>query len=370
MRSDDVEDDPSGLGRMSGISGLSMPSDDADADDIRESVMSSLSSHSLDRPHKRSHSQGSEEAFLQQPHSSSGSDFTMPAALAAFNLIFGCSAIDSAVKVMRGDDLSPGPIHVHAVNKGMMPRHFQKTRLAQVIQAHDGAIYTMKFSVDGKYLATGGEDARVLVWIVGQLPTPTEESLDSPAPSVASEGNDASQPQAGAAQRSQQQAKSGGGAALSVGSGSGKDELAESASIASISNSEDRSVSSSDRDDLEANASIPDKVDRNIIIFPTPFREYIGHTESVLDVAWSGSNFLLSASADKFVRLWRLEENGRCLKLFGHTDIVTSVDFHPSNDTHFVSACFNGQIRLWDNIRSNTLDYAVAPLDEVCLRTI
>lgn len=277
---------------------------------------------------------GSED-FTRGGHSESSD---LPEAISTFNLIFGRTQADDALKILRSDDLSvPGPIHVHAENKGLMPRHFSKTRLAQVIQAHDGAIYTLKFSPDGKYLATGGEDARVVVWIVGQLPVPIEESIDSPTPSVVSDGAE-NPPKGGLPEKPLLE--------------KGREEEG---------GSKEPSLSSSDRDDLEA---LPDRVDRNVIVYPSPFRDYTGHTDSVLDVAWSGSNFLLSASADKFVRLWRLEDDSRCLKLFGHTDIVTSVDFHPSNDTHFISACYNGQVRLWDNIRSNTLDYAVSPLDD------
>ena len=315
---------------------LSLASVDGGGDEEkpRGSSLSSISSSfsALDRERKAGSPSGSEDLTLLRGQYDSSSDFTLPEAISAFNLIFGRTHADDALKILRSDDLSvPGPIHVHAENKGLMPRHFSNTRLAQVIQAHDGAIYTLKFSPDGKYLATGGEDARVVVWIVGQLPAPIEESIDSPTPSVVSDvgGGEAT-------------AEHGGGG----GGGGGSDK--------------EPSLSSSDRDESEA--ALPDRVDRDVIVYPSPFREYVGHTESVLDVAWSGSNFLLSASADKFVRLWRLEDESRCLKLFGHTDIVTSVDFHPSNDTHFISACYNGQVRLWDNIRSNSLDYAVAPL--------
>jgi WD40 repeat protein len=41
------------------------------------------------------------------------------------------------------------------------------------------------------------------------------------------------------------------------------------------------------------------------------------------------SNFLLSASMDKTVRLWHVTK-AKCLSLYQHSDFVTAVAFHPN----------------------------------------
>ena len=46
-----------------------------------------------------------------------------------------------------------------------------------------------------------------------------------------------------------------------------------------------------------------------------PLRVYQGHKADVLDVAWSKSQFLLSASMDKSVRLWHISMDD-CLRVF------------------------------------------------------
>ena len=100
-----------------------------------------------------------------------------------------------------------------------------------------------------------------------------------------------------------------------------------------------------------------DVVDSNVIIYPVPCRIYSnGHTEPILDMAWSRSNFLLTASSDQNVCLWHVSQNER-LQYFVHNDIVTSVDFHPIHDRYFISGSFDGKVRMWDVISSTVSDF-------------
>ena len=46
-----------------------------------------------------------------------------------------------------------------------------------------------------------------------------------------------------------------------------------------------------------------------------PMRTWVGHKADVLDVCWSRSQFMLSASMDKTVRLWHISMD-ECLRVF------------------------------------------------------
>ena len=98
------------------------------------------------------------------------------------------------------------------------------------------------------------------------------------------------------------------------------------------------------------------------LIWPTPFRTFVGHTLDVIDISWSKSHFILSASADHNVRLWHVTR-GDCLQVFRHPDIATSIDFHPLHDRYFVSGCFDRKLRIWDII-SDTLNKEWVSLSE------
>lgn len=83
-------------------------------------------------------------------------------------------------------------------------------------------------------------------------------------------------------------------------------------------------------------------------IFNTdPLFIFHGHEGEVVDLSWSpNSLLLLSASIDGTVRLWTPTRSD-CLAVFPHSDIVTSVAFHPRDDRIFISGSFDCRIRLW-----------------------
>lgn len=43
-----------------------------------------------------------------------------------------------------------------------------------------------------------------------------------------------------------------------------------------------------------------------LLFAPTPFKELVGHTDVVLDIAWSGA-YILSSGTDMTVRMWHLQ---------------------------------------------------------------
>nr|VDD00337.1 unnamed protein product [Brassica oleracea] len=76
----------------------------------------------------------------------------------------------------------------------------------------------------------------------------------------------------------------------------------------------------------------------------TPFQVLHGHTGDVLDLAWSDSNFLLSASKDKTVRLWRVGCD-ECLHIFHHNNYRGGGNYMINR-----SMTFTGQVRALEKI--------------------
>ena len=184
-------------------------------------------------------------------------------------------------------------------------KEFSGLRLIQSVYAHDGVIWVAKFSPNGKFLATAGQDGTVTVW-----KTRTNRSMTDLDGAQGSDGNNTNKYRLDT------------DGAESVGPVDDRqdEEMVERPSV--------------------TYGSVP-------VLDPTPYRVYKGHKKDVLDLSWSSSNFLFSASMDKTVRLWHVSVDD-CLKIFRHNDFVTSIAVHPQNEAMFLSGSIDGKVRLWN----------------------
>ncbi|ROW04924.1 hypothetical protein VPNG_07007 [Cytospora leucostoma] len=110
------------------------------------------------------------------------------------------------------------------------------------------------------------------------------------------------------------------------------------------------------QEEEEASAGPGERLSAPVFV-ERPFKEFIGHTNEILDLAWSKNNFLLSASMDKTVRLWHISRD-ECLCTFKHKDLVTKVAFHPTDDRFFLAGSLDMVFRLW-SIPDKTVAYSV-----------
>ncbi|KAJ6714288.1 TRANSDUCIN/WD40 REPEAT-LIKE SUPERFAMILY PROTEIN [Salix viminalis] len=188
----------------------------------------------------------------------------------------------------------------------------------QEFLAHKGSILTMKFSLDGQYLATGGEDGIVRVWKV--IEDNSSNQFDIPDTDTS---------------------------CLYFT----MNHLSELASLdvdkKGIDKMKRRGTSDS------TCVVVPPKVFR---VLEKSLHEFEGHNGEVLDLSWSKKRFLLSSSVDKTVRLWQVGCD-RCLRVFSHNNYVTSVNFNPVDDNYFISGSIDGKVRIWEVLDCRVVDY-------------
>ncbi|MQM05652.1 hypothetical protein Taro_038465 [Colocasia esculenta] len=202
-------------------------------------------------------------------------------------------------------NLSVHDAEEHKAGTTKMRRHgkscteFAALNVDQEFQAHKGSIWTMKFSPDGRYLATGGEDCVVRVWRVVEMETSCK--------------------------------------VLSANLGKVK---------------EFKLIPKSRCFDLGM-VVIPRKAFK---LEETPLHEFHGHTSDVLAFSWSKSNCLLTSSKDKTVRLWQVGLDF-CLGVFRHNNYVTCVQFNPADDGYFISGSIDGKVRIWRISESRVVDW-------------
>nr|UNY85673.1 WD40-containting protein [Zea mays] len=186
----------------------------------------------------------------------------------------------------------------------------------QVIKGHDGAILAMKFSPDGQFLATGGEDGVVRVWGVAQSED-CKIPMDDPSCVYLK-------------------------AHRQSGLGPVDADNEKKCKVKGVKQSAD-----------SACVVIPTVVFQ---ISKQPLHEFRGHSGDVLNLSWSNNKHLLSASTDKTVRLWEIG-SANCITVFPHSNFVACVQFNPTNENQFISGSIDGKIRVWDIPRCSVIDW-------------
>ncbi|KAL2327685.1 hypothetical protein Fmac_021112 [Flemingia macrophylla] len=188
---------------------------------------------------------------------------------------------------------------------------------SQEIQAHDGSIWSIKFSLDGRYLASAGEDCVIHVWQVLESERKGELLVEKPEDvnlNMLFVVNGSPEP-------------------LSPGVESSNNLEKKRKGRLSVSR---KSLS---LDQLV----VPETV---FALAEKPVCSFKGHLDDVLDLSWSKSQQLLSSSMDKTVRLWHLSSKS-CLKIFSHSDYVTCIQFNPVDDRYFISGSLDAKVRIW-----------------------
>lgn len=181
------------------------------------------------------------------------------------------------------------------------------------------AILVTRFSMDGKYMATGSKNGKVRIWKVLSSPIERWEldtALESSLPSSSTLLPSGEKRMSSRYLREQFSASS---------------QAQENAIRNSTTNYESASEA--------LNLYAP-------VFRPHPIQVYKEHNLDILDLDWSKNNFVLTASMDKTVKIWHPERD-TSLKTFVHPDFVTACKFHPADDRFYVSGCLDHKCRLW-----------------------
>ncbi|KAG8386297.1 hypothetical protein BUALT_Bualt03G0134400 [Buddleja alternifolia] len=224
----------------------------------------------------------------------------------------------------------PGAERVEVMRHGKPVKELTALYKTQEIQAHNGSIWTIRFSLDGMYLASAGEDCVIHVRRVVEMERKGDLCSDSSEDLNFNIGI--------------------------LANGLPEKKRRGKSSISGKSGSIERIF-------------VPETV---FALSENPICSFEGHLADVQDLSWSKSQQLLSSSMDKTVRLWDLSTK-TCLKIFLHCDYgpgnveannlpmlreqlsstklryngVTCIQFNPVDDRYFISGSIDAKVRIW-----------------------
>ncbi|XP_016545166.2 WD repeat-containing protein 44 [Capsicum annuum] len=220
-----------------------------------------------------------------------------------------------------------GPERVRVRQYGKSSKELTALYKSQEIQAHNGSIWTIQFSLDGKYLASAGEDRVIHVREVTLSDRKGDLSLDKPE-----DGN----------------------FNLLLSATASPEPISMSPSFDGHLEKKKRGRSSTSRKSMGfEHILVPETV---FALSEKPICSFEGHLDDVLDLSWSKSQQLLSSSMDKTVRLWELSSKS-CLKIFSHSDYVTCIQFNPVDDRYFISGSLDAKVRIWSIPERQVVDW-------------